>query len=220
MDDPNITMEEYIMLEEEKARMHGKVYNWEIATYGKIWYDEDVHDLRSVETKFPSIVFNDTLMSEPTAPGVVKLEIEGNVNFEIKSQFMRELREDTFSGNKNDDAHEHVERVLDIVSLFNITEVSHDAVMLRVFPITLTGAAKRWVYRLPSGTEEVKSIVNAKYGEFGRPSPFRNGAKYRIGPPGYYIRMDNRPPVREKKAKNGRAFEQTPGGINAKKDRD
>ncbi|GJR37086.1 hypothetical protein Tco_1212770 [Tanacetum coccineum] len=30
---------------------------------------------------------------------------------------MRELREDTFSENKNDDAHEHVERVLDIEML-------------------------------------------------------------------------------------------------------
>nr|GEW01817.1 hypothetical protein [Tanacetum cinerariifolium] len=58
---------------------------------------------------------------------------------------MRELREDNFFENKNDDAHEHVERVLDIVSLFNILGVTHDAVMLRVFPITLTGAAKsRW----------------------------------------------------------------------------
>nr|GEY39552.1 retrovirus-related Pol polyprotein from transposon TNT 1-94 [Tanacetum cinerariifolium] len=63
MDDPNITMEEYIRLEEEKARRHGKVYNWETANYGKIWYDEDVHDLRSVETKFPAIVFNDELSS-------------------------------------------------------------------------------------------------------------------------------------------------------------
>ncbi|GJX91370.1 hypothetical protein Tco_0344696 [Tanacetum coccineum] len=76
------------------------------------------------------------------APGMVKPEIGGNVNFEIKSQFMRELRDDTFSRNKNDDAREHVERVLDIVSLFHIPEVSHDVVMLRVFPITLTGAAK------------------------------------------------------------------------------
>nr|GEV09082.1 hypothetical protein [Tanacetum cinerariifolium] len=33
MDDPNITMEEYIRLEEEKARRHGKVYNWKTATY-------------------------------------------------------------------------------------------------------------------------------------------------------------------------------------------
>ncbi|GJY24525.1 hypothetical protein Tco_0398183 [Tanacetum coccineum] len=251
----------------------------------------------------------------------------------------RELREDTFSGNKNDDAHEHVERVLDIVSLFNIPGVSLDVVMLRVFPITLTGAAKRWTAKqleeirnfkqegdktlyqawewyndllykgpthdinnhqkvnifynglgalnrqlldsqgpIPGMTpvqaltviqtmadhsqkwhdgssnrniesssnsegiaaivnklenlgrdmkklkenvhaiqvgcqncggahldkdcplkEEVKSIEEAKYGEFGRPSPFSNEAKYRVGPLGYYTRMDNRPPIREKR---------------------
>ncbi|GJZ01616.1 hypothetical protein Tco_0519577 [Tanacetum coccineum] len=34
--------------------------------YDKIWYDEDVHDLRSVETEFPAIVFNDALTSEVT----------------------------------------------------------------------------------------------------------------------------------------------------------
>ncbi|GKC70910.1 hypothetical protein Tco_1116793, partial [Tanacetum coccineum] len=64
MDDPNITMEEYIRLEEEKAHRCGKVYNWETATYGKIWNNDDVHDLGSVETEFPAIVFNDTLTSE------------------------------------------------------------------------------------------------------------------------------------------------------------
>ncbi|GKE64250.1 hypothetical protein Tco_1518411, partial [Tanacetum coccineum] len=66
MDNLNITMEEYIRLEEEKARRRGKVYNWEIATYGKIGYDENVHDLESVETEFPAIVFNDKLTSEAT----------------------------------------------------------------------------------------------------------------------------------------------------------
>ncbi|GKC54103.1 hypothetical protein Tco_1076848 [Tanacetum coccineum] len=64
MNDPNITMEEYTWLEEEKARRLGKVYNWETAMNCKIWYDEDVHDLRSVETEFPAIVFNDALTSE------------------------------------------------------------------------------------------------------------------------------------------------------------
>ncbi|GKE50684.1 hypothetical protein Tco_1481942 [Tanacetum coccineum] len=49
-------MEEYIRLEKEKAHRRGKVYNWETATYGNIWYDEDVHDLRSVETEFPAMV--------------------------------------------------------------------------------------------------------------------------------------------------------------------
>nr|GEV89434.1 hypothetical protein [Tanacetum cinerariifolium] len=46
-------MEEYIRLEEEKARKRGKVFNSKTAKYGKIWYDEDVHDLRSVEIEFP-----------------------------------------------------------------------------------------------------------------------------------------------------------------------
>ncbi|GKF26498.1 hypothetical protein Tco_0082392, partial [Tanacetum coccineum] len=31
-----------------------------------IWYDEDIYDLRFVETEFPAIVFNNTLTSEAT----------------------------------------------------------------------------------------------------------------------------------------------------------
>nr|GEZ95296.1 hypothetical protein [Tanacetum cinerariifolium] len=50
-----------------------------------------------------------TLSRENQAPGVVKPEIRGNVNFKIKSQFMRELREDTFSENKNEDAHNYID---------------------------------------------------------------------------------------------------------------
>ncbi|GJZ74701.1 hypothetical protein Tco_0639166 [Tanacetum coccineum] len=88
MDNPNITMEEYIRLEEEKARQHGKVYNWETAKYGKIWYDEDVHDLRSVETEFPAIVFNDelssekTLSCEPTVSNLKNNEIDFRISFD------------------------------------------------------------------------------------------------------------------------------------------
>nr|GEW45894.1 hypothetical protein [Tanacetum cinerariifolium] len=59
-------MEEYIRFEEEKTRRNGKVYDSETATYGKIWYDEDVHDLRSIETEFPAIVFDGAFTSEVT----------------------------------------------------------------------------------------------------------------------------------------------------------
>ncbi|GKC64449.1 hypothetical protein Tco_1097047, partial [Tanacetum coccineum] len=88
MDNPNITIEEYIRLEEEKAHRRGKVYNWETATYGKIRYDEDVHDLGSVETEFPSIVFNDTLTSEaalscePTISSLNNDEIDFRISFD------------------------------------------------------------------------------------------------------------------------------------------
>ncbi|GJU14036.1 hypothetical protein Tco_1136432 [Tanacetum coccineum] len=97
------------------------------------------------------------------APDVVKLEIGGNVNFEIKIQFMRDLRGDTFSENKNKNAHDHVERVLDIVNLFNIPGVLHDAVMLRVFPITLTVEVKRWVDRLPPRTVDSWDLLKKAF---------------------------------------------------------
>ncbi|GKB54043.1 hypothetical protein Tco_0904796 [Tanacetum coccineum] len=88
MDDPNITMEEYIRLEEEKSRRRGKVYNWETATYGKILDNEDVYDLRSIETEFPAIVFNDKLTSEealscePTVSPLNDNEIDFRISFD------------------------------------------------------------------------------------------------------------------------------------------
>ncbi|GJS13574.1 retrovirus-related pol polyprotein from transposon TNT 1-94 [Tanacetum coccineum] len=74
--------------EEEKARMRGKVYNWETTAYGKIWNDEDVHDLRSVETEFPAIVLNDTLTSEvmlsyePTVSPLNDNKIDFRISFD------------------------------------------------------------------------------------------------------------------------------------------
>ncbi|GJT59337.1 putative reverse transcriptase domain-containing protein [Tanacetum coccineum] len=87
MDNLNITMEEYIRLEEEKAQKHKKVFNWETAKYGKIWYDEDIYDLRSVETEFPAIALNDGLSSEKTLsyePTVSSLnnEIDFKISFD------------------------------------------------------------------------------------------------------------------------------------------
>nr|GEX78193.1 hypothetical protein [Tanacetum cinerariifolium] len=107
MDDRDITMKKYIRLKEEKARRrgkvynwetamfeeeeakkHGKVFNWETAKYGKIWYDKDVHYLRSVETKFPSIVFDDnftsdkTLSCEPTSSPLNDNKIDFRISFD------------------------------------------------------------------------------------------------------------------------------------------
>ncbi|GKC17373.1 hypothetical protein Tco_1014155 [Tanacetum coccineum] len=56
MDDPNMTMEEYIKFEEEKARRHGRVFDWQTTTYGKIRVDNDLYDFRSVQiSSMPSI---------------------------------------------------------------------------------------------------------------------------------------------------------------------
>ncbi|GKC54898.1 hypothetical protein Tco_1077643 [Tanacetum coccineum] len=85
---PTLLWKRYIRLEEEKARRRGKVYNWETTTYGKIWDNEDVHDLGSVETEFPVIVFNDmltsdaTLSCEPTVSSLNNDEIDFRISFD------------------------------------------------------------------------------------------------------------------------------------------
>ncbi|GJS24225.1 putative reverse transcriptase domain-containing protein [Tanacetum coccineum] len=201
---------------------------------------------------------------------------------------MPELREETFSGNKNEDAHDHVDRVLNIVDRLtpgavNTWDLLKKAFIQRYCPPSKTDkrledihnfkqeideslyqawerfndllykcpthniySHQKWhdgtlsrslssssnadglvailskldklgrdmkklkenVYAIQVGcqicegphldkecplNEEVKQVEEAKYGEFGRPAPFNgnNGAKYRVGPPGYYTRTDN-----------------------------
>ncbi|GJV05329.1 reverse transcriptase domain-containing protein [Tanacetum coccineum] len=81
-------------------------------------------------------------------PGMVKPKIRNDVAFEINSNFMREFRHKLFKGTDDEDAHEHVQRVFEITDLFHFPGVTHDVVMLRVFPITLKGPALRWINRL------------------------------------------------------------------------
>ncbi|GJX92763.1 lon protease 2, peroxisomal [Tanacetum coccineum] len=75
------------------------------------------------------------LIRDNIRSGVVKPEIGNDVDFEIKSQFMKELRRNLFAGTEDEDAHEH-------------------------FPITLTGAARRWKNMLPArdGRDTIPSL--------------------------------------------------------------
>nr|GEW46814.1 hypothetical protein [Tanacetum cinerariifolium] len=95
------------------------------------------------------------------ALGVVKPEIEGNMNFEIKIQFMRELREDTFSKNKNKDAYDHIDQVLGIVG-YEIYKGPH---IEKDCPLN----------------EEVKQVEEVNFGDYGRRPHFNNGAKFHVG---------------------------------------
>ncbi|GJW79459.1 hypothetical protein Tco_0143434, partial [Tanacetum coccineum] len=91
------------------------------------------------------------LIQDNNRSGMVKPKISDDVEFEINANFMRELRCKLFIGTDDEDAHEHVCMVLEIVDLFHFPGVTHDAIMLRVFPITLKGPALRWKKRLPAG---------------------------------------------------------------------
>ncbi|GJU41741.1 hypothetical protein Tco_1194698 [Tanacetum coccineum] len=85
MDNPNITMEEYIRLQEEKSLSRGKTFNWQIATYGKMEYCEDEDDcFTNFESEFPAIVLDDTsreaLSWEPTVSPLNDNEIDFRIS--------------------------------------------------------------------------------------------------------------------------------------------
>ncbi|GJW23453.1 hypothetical protein Tco_0034075 [Tanacetum coccineum] len=77
--------------------------------------------------------------------GVTRPTINQDTHFELKGQFLKELRDNTFSGSEHEDANEHIEKVLEIVDLFHIPKITQDQIMLRAFPVSLTGAASRWL---------------------------------------------------------------------------
>ncbi|GJU18096.1 zinc finger, CCHC-type containing protein [Tanacetum coccineum] len=95
--------------------------------------------------------------------GVARPKINNKDQFELKGQFLNELRENTFSSSDNKDANEHIEKVLEIVNLFHVPNITVDQLMLRVFPISLTGAATRWLRNKPTGSIKTWKDLKTKF---------------------------------------------------------
>ncbi|GJX68835.1 hypothetical protein Tco_0304562 [Tanacetum coccineum] len=103
------------------------------------------------------------LIQDNNRSGIVKPKIGDAIEFEINNNFIRELRRKFFAGTDDEDAHEHVWRVLEVVDLFHFPSVTHDAVMLRAFPITFKGRALRWKKRLPVGVINTWDLLEKEF---------------------------------------------------------
>ncbi|GJZ00686.1 hypothetical protein Tco_0518115 [Tanacetum coccineum] len=58
--------------------------------------------------------------------GIARPKIKDKDNFELKGQFLKELRTNTFSGSDHEDVDEHIEKVFKIVDLFHIPNITID----------------------------------------------------------------------------------------------
>ncbi|GKA09971.1 hypothetical protein Tco_0689404, partial [Tanacetum coccineum] len=69
-------------------------------------------------------------------------EVAGTMTETMKEYMCktRELRDNTFSGSDHEDENGHIEKVIEIVDLFHIHNITQDQIMLRAFPMSLTGA--------------------------------------------------------------------------------
>ncbi|GJZ22341.1 hypothetical protein Tco_0559380 [Tanacetum coccineum] len=161
-----------------------------------------------------------TKTREDYGSGIARPKFEKDDRFELKGHFLKELRENTFSGSEDEDENKHIERVLKIVDLFTTPDVIQDQLMLHVFPISLTGATSRWeikivnerVYAAQVGydlcngphytkdcllKEEGNTLEEAYYTKFGVPYP--QAGRYRGAAPGFYQRDNGNPLYQERR---------------------
>ncbi|GJV11642.1 hypothetical protein Tco_1353183 [Tanacetum coccineum] len=77
MDNHNITMEEYIRLEEERALTRGKTFNWQTTKFGRMehYYEEEC--FTNIKAEFPTTIFGNTnAISSQTSLGTTMGEYE------------------------------------------------------------------------------------------------------------------------------------------------
>nr|GEX85443.1 hypothetical protein [Tanacetum cinerariifolium] len=103
-----------------------------------------------------------TKTREDYGSGIARHKIDEKAHFNLKGQFLKELRDNTFSGSDNENANKHIKKVLETADLFHIPDVNQDQIMLRVFPMSLTGATSRWLRNEPAGVIPSMKVADAK----------------------------------------------------------
>ncbi|GKE71341.1 hypothetical protein Tco_1529413 [Tanacetum coccineum] len=82
--------------------------------------------------------------------GIARPKIDANAQFELKGQFLKELRDNTFSGSEHEDANEHIKKDFRIPNI-------------RAFPVSLTGAASRWLINEPAGSITTWEVLKRSF---------------------------------------------------------
>jgi len=85
-----------------------------------------------------------SLENIPTGP---RFEVEeGAPEFELKSSLINFVQATQFSGKAHEDASAHLQNFLEIGSTIRINRVDKDVILLRLFPFSLEGKARKWFY--------------------------------------------------------------------------
>nr|GEY63115.1 hypothetical protein [Tanacetum cinerariifolium] len=97
--------------------------------------------------------------------GITRPKIDDKDHFELKGQFLKEPRDNTFSGSDHEDANEHIKKVLEILDLFHAPNITQDHIMLRVFLMSQTEAASR---SIPTKTVADAKVAIQKMAEYSQ----------------------------------------------------
>ena len=76
-----------------------------------------------------------------------RFEVEGGApEFELKSSLINLVQGTQFSGKAHEDASAHLQNFLEIGSTIRINRADKDVILLRLFPFSLDGKARKWFY--------------------------------------------------------------------------
>ncbi|GJV46038.1 hypothetical protein Tco_1430574 [Tanacetum coccineum] len=72
------------------------------------------------------------------------LRFNENSKFELGDEFLKILRDNAFNGTNGDNVVDHTAKVFAILELIKIPNVDPNQLRIHVFPLSLTGAARKW----------------------------------------------------------------------------
>ncbi|GJY69598.1 hypothetical protein Tco_0472580 [Tanacetum coccineum] len=75
--------------------------------------------------------------------GIMSITVNGKNAYELKGKFLDDLHNNAFSGTNGKDTVEHIEYYLKIINPIKLPNVDHDKLRNVVFPISLSGGARR-----------------------------------------------------------------------------
>jgi hypothetical protein len=101
----------------------------------------------------------------------------GDGSFKLKPALINMVQQNPFFDKVSKDANAHLEHFLKICSTFTIHGVTQDTIWLRLFPFSLLGNVKQWLYsnmEAVSTWEKCSNAFLAKFVPLGKTNALRN----------------------------------------------
>ncbi|GKE33677.1 homeodomain-like protein, partial [Tanacetum coccineum] len=129
--------------------------------YESVSSESESKDVREIDIKTLTLEQYLALNLNKTRRRIIN---PGDATFEIKGQFLRQLRKTTFLGSSTKNAIEHIRKVLEVASLFN----ANDSALLRSYPGLTTTEALKLIQELADHSHKWHNEESEK----NTPTPF------------------------------------------------
>jgi len=112
-----------------------------------------------------------SLENIPTGP---RFEVEeGAPEFKLKSSLINLVKATQFSGKAHEDASTNLQNFLEIGSTISVNGVDKEVILLRLFPLSLEGRARKWFY---TNQENINTWTNLSDAFLAKFFPYRQNS--------------------------------------------